>query len=104
MKTSNLAFGPIGRCGCGAIGKRRVAFADEPICDPCVKGRRGFLKLDPDGLIVGGQLTPSQRKARIAWLTTSFAREAALLEESADIHACAVVENTPWRNPFEGRN
>lgn len=90
MTTSTLNFGTLGRCACGALGKRRSAFADEPICAKCVPERSAFLKLDPDGLVVGGKLTPSQRKARIEWLTGSLLREAMLLEQRDEIHASAI--------------
>jgi hypothetical protein len=94
MKTSNLAFGPIGRCACGSIGKRRDRLDGEPVCDTCLPNRRAYLRtIDQQTALVVGQLTSAQRKARIAWLTGSFAREAALLEERADILAHARVEH-----------
>jgi hypothetical protein len=40
-----------------------------------------------------GRLTPAQRRARVAWLTNSFTREAVLLIEQADILAHAVPCN-----------
>ena len=98
MKPSNLNFGTIGRCGCRAIGKRRATFADEPICDACLPTKSGFLHVmtvreaEAFNERTVGQLTPAQRKARVEWLTKSYAREAALLEEQADIHGAAVIE------------
>jgi hypothetical protein len=90
MTSSTLSFGTIGRCACGAIGRRRSAFADEPICAKCLPLRSSFLKLDPDGLVVGGRLTPSQRRARVEWLIGSAVREAELCAVRDEIHACAV--------------
>lgn len=78
MKLVQFRLGTIGRCGCGSIGTRRREFGGEPVCDTCCRGRRGYLRVDPDGLIVGGKLTPAQRRARKAWLRNSHAQEAAM--------------------------
>jgi hypothetical protein len=99
MKTQTLSFGLLGRCGCGALGKRRAQLADEPICGACLPGRRGYLEVRTVGAaermheLTVGRLTPAQRRARVAWLTNSFTREAVLLIEQEDILAHAVPCN-----------
>lgn len=95
--TSTLNFGLVGRCACGELGRRRAAFADEPICARCVPERTSFLRAttvdeaqELHAMMVG-RLTRAQRKARIEWLTGSLVREATLLEVRDDIHAAAVA-------------
>lgn len=67
---TTLSFGSIGRCRCGGIGKRRSEFSGEPICGPCVRQRKGHLRvIDPlASARVEGTLTPAQRRARRAWM------------------------------------
>jgi hypothetical protein len=63
-----LNFGTLGRCGCGAIGKRHTHLTGEPICSPCLQTRRGGLHVvDGRGAHVG-TLTPAQRRARVILL------------------------------------
>lgn len=96
MKSSVLRFGQVGRCSCGDIGRRRTDFADEPICDPCLPGRRSFLKMSQGTYKLAiGRLTPAQRAARIKWLTTSIAREVELCVIRDEIHASAIIEAEP---------
>ena len=65
MSTRTLNHGTVGRCGCGAVGKRRTPFAGEPICSRCMPLRSGSLRvIDVARDFVVGTLTPSQRAAR----------------------------------------
>lgn len=99
MTTATLNFGVLGRCGCGALGRRRSAFADEPICSKCVPYRSGYLHVTTlrDAVLMQertvGALTPAQRKARVAWLQGSYVRESTLGATSAEIHASVSVQD-----------
>lgn len=66
MTTSTLNFGALGRCGCGAVGKRRKRFGNEAICAGCLPERTGYLRATDwtSGYLMVGELTPAQRRAR----------------------------------------
>jgi hypothetical protein len=65
MTSSTLNFGLLGRCACGACGKRRARFGNEPICSKCLPERCGYLHVtDWTRDLVVGTLTAAQRRAR----------------------------------------